>query len=174
MPEESRPAHEIVLLPESSFGFWTPTLERLWQRQLREADLTIVAGASLVDDAGYDNVLVSITRDSSRILYRERMPVPGSMWQPWRAWTGNSGGAHAYFFANPIVAVGDSSAAPLICYEQLLVWPVLQSMLYDPDVILAVGNGWWASETSIVQIQKASTQAWARLFNKPLVMAFNS
>ena len=164
----------FVALPESALGFWTPTVERVWTGALRDGAATVIAGAALLDAGGYDNVLVAIDRKGGRILYRERMPVPGSMWQPWRSRFRESGGARADFFANPIVSIGAGRAAPLICYEQLIVWPVLQSMLYDPDFILAVGNGWWTEGTSIVSIQRAATTAWARLFSKPLVTAFNT
>jgi hypothetical protein len=163
-----------VVLPESALSFWTPTVERLWTDVLRDGDVTVIAGAALLDVRGYDNVLVAIDRKGGRILYRGRMPVPGSMWQPWRSLLGESGGARADFFANPVVSVGASRAAPLICYEQLIVWPVLQSMLHDPDLIVAVGNGWWTTGTSIVSIQRAATTAWARLFEKPLFIAFNT
>jgi hypothetical protein len=61
----------------------------------------------------------------------------------------------------------------LICYEQLLLWPVLQSMLHSPTAIVAPGNGWWTAGTSIVAIQNASVMAWARLFGLPIVTAFN-
>ena len=91
------------------------------------------------------------------------------MWQPW-----TTGGAHAHFFANPVVEFAGFRVAPLICYEQLIIWPVLQSMLHDPDVIVATGNGWWIGNTNIVAIQKASAEAWASLFGLPLVMAFNT
>ena len=165
----------FVVLPETALGFWTPTLARLWMSASGDTDATVIAGATVLDAAGYDNVLVAIDRKGeSSILYRERMPVPGSMWQPWRSWFGESGGAKADFFANPVVSVGASRAAPLICYEQLIVWPVLQSMLRDPDLVIAVGNGWWTTGTSIVSIQRAATTAWARLFAKPLVTAFNT
>jgi apolipoprotein N-acyltransferase len=162
-----------VVLPESSLGFWTPTVERLWVKALQESDATVIAGAAIIDANGYDNVLVAISGDGAQILYRERMPVPGSMWQPWRALLGQSGSARAHFFANPLVTAVDARIAPLICYEQLIVWPVLQSLLQEPDFIVAVGNGWWTKGTSIVAIQRASTQAWARLFAKPLVLSFN-
>jgi len=163
-----------VVLPESALGFWTPTIERLWARSLKGTDVSVIAGAARVDTGGYDNVLVALSADGGKVLYRERMPVPGSMWQPWRSWLGESGGARAHFFANPIATMGDRQVAPLICYEQLVVWPVLQSMLYDPDLILAVGNGWWTKGTSIVAIQRASAIAWAKLFAKPLVLSFNT
>lgn len=165
----------FVALPEGALGFWTPTVARLWTRASGDTDATVIAGATVLDATGYDNVLVAIDRNGgSSILYRERMPVPGSMWQPWRFLFGESGGARADFFANPVVPIGASQVAPLICYEQLIVWPVLQSMLHDPEFIIAVGNGWWAKGTSIVAIQRTAATAWANLFGKPLVIAFNT
>ncbi|TCU08649.1 conjugal transfer protein TraB [Rhizobium sullae] len=164
-----------VVLPETALGFWTPTVARLWTSASGDTDATVIAGATVLDATGYDNVLVAIDgKGGSSILYRERMPVPGSMWQPWRFLFGESGGARADFFANPVVPIGASRAAPLICYEQLIVWPILQAMLHDPDFVVAVGNGWWTEGTSIVAIQRAATTAWAKLFAKPLVVAFNT
>ncbi|MBX5166826.1 MULTISPECIES: conjugal transfer protein TraB [unclassified Rhizobium] len=163
-----------AVLPESALGFWTPTVARVWQEGLRGSDLTVIAGAAVIDPTGYDNVLVSISADAAKILYSERMPVPGSMWQPWLEWTGKGGGAQADFFGNPVVEIDGIRIAPLICYEQLILWPVLQSMLHSPRAIVAVGNGWWTENTSIVAIQEASVAAWAKLFDLPVVMAFNT
>lgn len=170
----AQPPGTTVVLPESALGFWTPTVGRVWQRALTDTGITVILGAALVDEQGYDNVLVKLSADRNTVLYRERMPVPGSMWQPWRTWLGDRGGARAHFFANPVVNVGDRSVAPLICYEQLLVWPVLQSAFNRPNAIVAVGNGWWTAGTSIIDIQRASSEAWARLFGLPLVISFNT
>jgi apolipoprotein N-acyltransferase len=163
-----------VVLPESAIGSWTPTVERLWTTALEDQPLTMLAGAVVINAEGYDNVLVAVSRLGGRIVYFERMPVPGSMWQPWLSWMGKTGGVRANLFSNPVVDLGGRKLAPLICYEVLLVWPVLHSMLRDPDMIVAVGNGWWTGGTSIVSIQRASATAWARLFGKPLVLAFNT
>nr|WP_273545870.1 conjugal transfer protein TraB [Agrobacterium tumefaciens] len=164
----------VVVFPESTLGFWTPTVARLWREGLNGLDVTVVAGAAVIDAQGYDNVMVAVGSGAAGILYKERMPVPVSMWRPWLHWTGQGGGAQAHLFANPVVEVGTMRIAPLICYEQLLLWPMLQSMLYSPAVIVATGNGWWTRGTSIVAIQKASVTAWARLFGLPVVMAFNT
>lgn len=163
----------IIALPESAVGFWTPTAARFWQSRLAGTNIAVIAGAVVIDADGYDNVLVEVSAKGSRVLYRERMPVPGAMWQPWLLWLGRSGGARAHLFDNPVVDVASTKVAPLICYEQLIVWPVLQSMVHDPDVIVAVGNGWWTDGTDIVDIQRASALAWARLYDKPLVLSFN-
>lgn len=170
----ARPDTHVVVLPESTLGFWTPTVARVWRDGLRGSGLTVIAGGAVVHPNGYDNVMVVISADAADILYRERMPVPGSMWQPWLQWNGQGGGARADFFGNPVVEVDGTRISLLICYEQLIIWPVLQSMLHSPEVIVAVGNGWWTEKTSIVAIQKASAIAWARLFDLPIVMAFNT
>jgi hypothetical protein len=169
----SRGGANIVVLPESAAGIWTPTTARLWERALADTDLTVIAGAIVVDATGYDNVMVSVTAEGTRVLYHERMPVPVSMWQPWRDMIGNPAGARAHFFANPVVEFGGRRVAPLICYEQLLIWPMLQSALHSPEAIVATGNGWWTDGTSIVAIQKAAATAWASLFGLPIVLAFN-
>ncbi|MHC2279196.1 hypothetical protein ACVME8_005839 [Bradyrhizobium diazoefficiens] len=164
----------VVVLPESAAGLWTPTTSGLWMEGLRGNDITVIAGAAIVDREGYDNAMMEVSASRARRLYGERMPVPVSMWQPWLAWTGQGGGARASFFANPLVESTRRRVAPLICYEQLLVWPVLQSMLHSPDVLVAVGNDWWTAGTNVLAIQRVSTQAWARLFALPLVLSFNT
>ncbi|WFR98475.1 MULTISPECIES: conjugal transfer protein TraB [Rhizobium] len=163
----------LIVLPESALGFWTPTVARLWQQGLRGSEQTVIAGAAVLDASGYDNVMVAISAGGDRVLYRERMPVPVSMWQPWRTWAGRDGGARAHLFDNPAVEIDGNRIAPLICYEQLILWPVLQSMLHSPIAIVAPGNGWWTAGTSIVAIQNVSVMAWAKLFGLPVVTAFN-
>jgi hypothetical protein len=172
--EEASRGSRVVVLPESAVGFWTPTVARFWHNKVQNLNITVVAGSAVLDAAGYDNVLVAMDRTDGRILYSQRMPVPVSMWQPWLRLSGQVGGARADFFSNPVVEVDGKRVAPLICYEQLIVWPILQSMLSSPDLVLAVGNSWWTSGTSIMAIQKASAEAWVQLFNTPIVFAFNT
>ena len=97
------------------------------------------------------------------------MPVPLTMWRPWA-----SDGTHAYWFENPVVDVAGERAAVLICYEQVIVWPILFSMAGRPTVVVAIANDWWAGCSTIPGIQKNCVLAWSRLFGTPLVTATNS
>jgi predicted amidohydrolase len=171
--QESAEGVQVIVLPESALGILTPTVERLWGEALADLHITVIAGAAVINTEGYDTVMVALDRRGARILYRERMPVPVAMWQPWRSWFSLSGGASGTFFSAPFVEVAGQRIAPLICYEQLLVWPVLQSAFHRPDRIVAIANGWWAKDTSIPAIQRTSVEAWARLFDLPVVNAFN-
>ncbi|WP_348649898.1 conjugal transfer protein TraB [Rhizobium rosettiformans] len=164
----------IIILPESALGLWTPLRERYWTKVLEFRAITVIAGATVITADGYDNVILAVDKYGSRVIYRQRMPVPVSMWRPWYAWTGQSGGTPARLFENPVVQFDGVTVAPLICYEQLLLWPVLHSMIFDPDLLVAIGNGWWTTGAKIVAVQRASAAAWARLFSIPLVIAFNS
>jgi hypothetical protein len=171
--DEAKQGARLIVLPESTLGFWTPAVERVWTDGLSGLEVGVIAGAALARRDGYDNAMVLVTSMGSTVFYNARMPVPGSMWQPWRMWTGQAGGARAHFLANSVAEIEGLRIAPLICYEQLLVWPFLQSMAHAPDVVVAIGNGWWTQATSIVSVQRASTIAWARLFGKPVVISFN-
>ena len=164
----------VVVLPESALGVLTPTVERFWTDALVGADVTVIAGAAALDTRSYDNVVAVLGKGGVTLRYRARMPVPVAMWQPWRAWLGTSGGARATFFSDPVIEVAGRRIAPLICYEQLLVWPILQSALHQPDTLVAIANGWWATNTSIPAIQHASVEAWSRLFALDLVSSSNS
>ena len=159
----------VVILPESAFGIWTPTTEALWTRSLAGVPMTVVGGGVVLLDDGYENVMITLTSEDSEIVYRQRMPVPVSMWQPW-----SSGGAAAGFFGNAVVELNGVRLAILLCYEQLLVWPVLHSAWMQPDIMVATGNAWWTGSTNILPIQRAASVAWARLFNLPLTMAYNA
>jgi hypothetical protein len=164
----------VVVAPESAAGFWTFTSQTLWQQAAMKSGVTFVVGATIIRDNGYDNTMIAVDRTGAQTLYRQRMPVPVSMWQPWLTWFGQKGGAKADFFDNPVVMIGENRAAILLCYEQLVIWPVLQSMLYKPDILVAAGNGWWTEGTSIVAIQRTNTIAWAKLFGTPVVFSFNT
>jgi hypothetical protein len=164
---------EVVVFPESALGALTPTVARLWTEATASFEVTVIAGAIVIDAGGYDNVMAELGKAGAAIRYRARMPVPIAMWQPWRIWFGASGGARAIFFANPVAEIRGRRVAPLICYEQLLLWPVLQSALHRPEAIVAIGNGWWATGTAIPAIQQASVEAWAKLFGLFLVTAVN-
>jgi hypothetical protein len=172
--EAAKAGASVIVLPESALGAWTSTIERLWAGALQNLDVTVYGGAVIVDTTGYDNVMLELSWQDAVVRYRERMPVPVSMWQPWLNMLGEPAGARADFFANPIVSVRGSRVATLICYEQLLVWPVLQSAIWSPDVLVAPANGWWTFGTDIVAIQHAATTAWARLFDLPLAAASNT
>lgn len=115
---------------------------------------------------GYENGL--ILRGVQTGFFSQRIPVPLGMWNPLSTATArlNMSGAG-------IVDVQGQRGAVLICYEQLLTWPLLASMAERPTVLIAVANDYWATDTPIPRFQLTAVRAWARLFRLPYLSAVN-
>ncbi|MDD3499085.1 MAG: hypothetical protein PHS85_01870 [Sulfurovum sp.] len=154
----------LYLLPENALGHVTSANDLIWQN----TDKTILAGASFNnDDGSYNNTLAIIFNGEIKPIYKQRVPVPISMWKPW------STGTKADIWGKGGFVYSGHKYGVLICYEQLIMLPWIQTMLYSPDTIIAVSNLWWAKDTSILKIQEQNIQMWSLLFDKPFVFSYN-
>ena len=115
----------------------------------------------------YDNALVIRGADTG--AFKQRIPVPIGMWNPLKI-----PAARLNLNASGVIALRGERAAVLICYEQLLTWPVLVSMAQHPTMLIAVANVYWATGTPIATFQLAAVEAWARLFSLPYFSAVNT
>jgi hypothetical protein len=166
--EAAKAGRPVIVLPESALGAWTPTIERLWARALQDLDVTVYGGAVIVDATGYDNVMLELSGQGASVRYRERMPVPVSMWQPWLNMLGEPAGARAPT-SSPTPSSGPRQPggdADLLRAVARLARSAIRSG--SPDVLVAPANGWWTFGTDIRSHQIAATTAWARPFDLPL------
>lgn len=158
--------NDIFLLPENALGYVTAANDIVWQN----TDKTIFAGASFYnDDGSYNNSLAIISHGEIKQIYKQRVPVPLAMWKPWA----NNSSAKADIWGKYGFVHNGYKYGVLICYEQLIMLPWMQTMLYSPDMIIAVSNLWWAKDTSILKIQEQNIQLWSLLFDKPYVFSYN-
>jgi predicted amidohydrolase len=119
-----------------------------------------------ISEIAYRNAMVALGRESA--VVQQRVPVPLGMWKPFTG-TGvplNAGG-------DGILKVAGQRAAVLICYEQLLVWPAVVSMLHRPTLIVGIANDHWVRHTPIPELQQMYLQLWSRLSDLPLISASN-
>ena len=114
----------------------------------------------------YDNMV--ILRGAETRSIKQRIPVPIGMWNPLK-----TAATRLNISGTGVVELHGERAAILICYEQLLTWPVLASIAEHPTVLIAVANDHWVSGTPIPQFQLAAVRAWARLFRLPYLSAVN-
>jgi predicted amidohydrolase len=114
----------------------------------------------------FRNVLIVRGRDEA--IFEQRIPVPIGMWRPL-----GGEGAKIHLGGPAVLPMAGERAAILICYEQLLTWPIQTSILQRPTVIVAVANDHWATGTPIPQLQLNAVRAWARLISVPYVSATN-
>ena len=161
----------VFLLPEAVGGNWAIN-EGWWRRvsaRLTEKKQTVIIGATrpATDGGRYVNILTTIGHGSGT-EFIDRVPVPFGMWKPHRP-----DGASAFWWDTGVAEFNGIRVASLICYEQLLAWPIIVSMAQAPALIIAASNDWWARGTSIPDIQRQVVTAWGRLFGVPTVYAAN-
>jgi hypothetical protein len=161
----------VVVCPESAVYRWNVASEIFWRPtvdQMRASGRTLIVGAgrSLPGSDRYLNVLE--VRGSIASEFVQHVPKPYGMWRPFDA-----SGVPLRLGEPYSVNVAGQRIAPLICYEQLLVWPVLRAMADRPSLILAVSNLYWAHGLPVDRIEIAAVSAWSRLFSVPYISAVN-
>lgn len=167
----------VILLPETTAGYWYPGTKAVWQPVFRWTQChpgqTVILGAAVPYHRGLLDALVEIYNGQETVL-PDRIPVPFSMWHPWQPVQS----FRMSVFGNPESAMVDHKRALyLICYEQLLMWPAISDLFglypHAPQVLLAPANDWWAKGTDIPAIQKVSIDAWGRFLGVPVLRAVN-
>jgi hypothetical protein len=161
----------FLVFPEGAVHHWTEATDAFWSPTLDGTAKTVLLGAgqAIPGSSQYYNSVVILGKESREAVH-QRIPVPGGMWNPLRP----KGSFAADLFAPGTVNVGGQRAAILICYEQLLAWPMLRSALEQPTLLLAISNESWTSATVVPRVQRTCACAWARLFGIPLISAINT
>jgi hypothetical protein len=163
---------KVIVFPEGTVYHWNASTDAYWSQtiqQLRREGKTVLVGASVTIPSWrerYRNVL--IIRGAQNGLYQQHIPLPVSMWQPI---TGD--GVPLRYAGRSVVTINHRRVAPIICYEELLVEPVLLAMLQQPDLLVGVSNEYWSHGTYIPAIQSEALSAWSRLFWIPIITAVN-
>lgn len=162
----------VVLFPETIVHTWSRMTDAHWQdtfRSLEQQHTTLLLGTTVPVPATQGSRNILLTRGfGPHFAYVQRIPVPLAMWH-----FGGKDGFPLMLRYPPTIRVLNQHAAVLMCYEQLLVWPALQSLARDPDMLLAPSNDYWASKTPIPAIQHEAAKNWADLWDIPLYEARN-
>lgn len=158
------------MFPEGAIRRWTTATAEFWSGAITGSGKTLLVGAGtpLPGTRLYNNSIVILSENGHAAVH-QRIPVPGGMWNPFRR-----DGFTMNLFAPGAADVGGQRVAVLICYEQLLVWPMLRSAVERPTLLIAPSNEVWTAGTRVPVIQHACVRAWARLFGLPLISAINS
>jgi hypothetical protein len=114
-----------------------------------------------------DNSMLLVGAESA--TFYQRVPVPVGMWRPF-----SKVSVPLRLNAPGVLAIDQERAAVLICYEQMLTFPILASMLQHPTVIVGISNTFWVDHTTIPRFQANALRAWAKLFRLPYFLAVNS
>jgi apolipoprotein N-acyltransferase len=191
----------VIVFPESVLPHWTPAAELFWAdtvTALKYAGKVVVIGAITPSGSPHPDydfaaslaalheapaVLRRASRQQAPLAYTngvvirgasssdftQRIPVPIGMWRPF-----TNTGAPLRLSSPAVIRIAEQTAAIVICYEQLIPWPMLTAFLDRPTIMIAIANQFWVAGTGIPDVQRNSVSAWARLFRVPVVLASNT
>jgi apolipoprotein N-acyltransferase len=114
----------------------------------------------------FDNTLLILGAESATFF--QRVPVPIGMWQPF-----SDNGVPLRLDGPGVVRIDGQLVAVLICYEQLLTYPILASMVQHPTVLVGISNMFWFADSPIPRYQASALRAWSKLFRIPYLLAVN-
>ncbi len=168
----SSPAR-VIVFPETVVPNWNEATDAFWSRTiglLQRDGKTILVGANVSDTRSphYFNSIV-IRGAGSQRDFLQRIPIPIAMWTP-----GSDRGVPLRLNREGTLQIAGHKVAVLICYEQLLIWPVITSFKEHPTLLVGITNDYWARSTTVPEIQRACLSSWARLFNVPMLWAENT
>jgi apolipoprotein N-acyltransferase len=138
---------QVIVFPESMVPKWTDATELLWRRTLDQARLsrkTLLIGVGLpLTGTSYYRNAVLVVHNGVPIPALQRIPVPLIMWNPLNM----RQSAALRLWSSGVLEINGERAALLICYEQLLTWPILESAVQHPTLLVGLANDNWARGT---------------------------
>lgn len=162
---------KLVLLPEGTDKLWDDGQAFYWNdvaALAREKHAQVLIGAYSTPLGGSERAdgLVDLTADT---LHPARIAVPFGMWVPWR----KHGNFELRLGATRPITSEYGQAAYLVCYEELLPWPLMLQMAGErPALLLSVANQWFG-EGWLLRPQARSLTLQARLWGLPVIRAVN-
>lgn len=158
------------VFPEGTIELWNAATDAYWDDfslRLKSKKKTVLLGTTITGDRGRSLNVVKAVGEGEPTVFPQRVPVPLAMWNL----ASRTSGFDARIFGEPTFRLNRTVVAPLICYEQLLVWTQLTAAMASPEILLALSSQRWTSGTPIAAIQTASMQSWSRLFSTPVVQS---
>jgi hypothetical protein len=162
---------KVLIFPESVVYRWTRSTDVLWKDELdrlgSSGRTVLIGGGISLPEHRYLNAVLIRGKDAQG-PFLQRIPVPGGMWRPF-----DHTSVPMRPFGPSVLNISGQRVAPIICYEQLLPWPILASAWHRPTLVVGISNEYWARETYIPKIQQSTLNAWSRLFSLPVLAAVN-
>ena len=163
----------LVIFPESVIPDWSAAHDARWASTFTQLDgqhtgVLIGTTIPIPNTEASRNVMLS-RGYTEHLSYVQRVPIPLGMWQ-----FGESRRGFPLSLRFPAaIRIWNQRAGILLCYEQLVFWPAIETMARKPEMLIAPSNLYWARNTSIPAIQHLAVQDWADLWAIPLYEARN-
>lgn len=161
---------KLIVLPEGTNKLWSAGEAYYWGTVTdlaKEKGATVLLGV-YTDTMEPDRVdgVVDLTTGE---LYPASIAVPFGMWAPWRG----RGNFPLHLGATRTIPTSLGQTAYMVCYEELLPWPLAMQMTGNrPALVVSLANQWFGKGW-ILRSQERGAELQARLWGLPLLRALN-
>lgn len=160
----------LTVTPEGTVDAWDIWAKVAWEdvaAASRQHGGMVLLGVYRQTKNGWQDGLMDV---ASGEIYGATVPMPVSMWRPW------SRDGHFPFDLSQLARriptpVGD--AAYLLCFEELLVFPLAAKMAYGDAELLVSASNQWFTNSATAEAQERSVSQQARLWGLPLLRSVN-
>lgn len=174
----------VIIFPEAVAADWigglfrdVPKIVLLGVTESRRTPFNLDATLAALNSSPSETKFAAAANYRNQVLIRgaqtsefvQRVPIPIGMWRPY-----TQSGVPLNLNGPGTILIDGHRTAIVICYEQLISWPILASFLENPSIIAAVSNNVWVTGTRIPEIEHTLMRSWAALFNLPVLFAENS
>ncbi|WP_273120520.1 hypothetical protein [Ferrovum myxofaciens] len=157
---------KVVVFPEAILDNWYPGTQYQLSSAIPKGQIWLI-GAESQKNRSDAVMLAKHSHSNPEPVAKAAGLLLGGDWIPW-----GKDSLRPAWVQSVFIVEGKRVWASL-CVEQVQPWAWLEAMAQRPDIVLAMSNDWWAYSSTAPGIQMASTRAWARLMDIPLVMAVN-
>lgn len=159
-------SEKVQVFPESVGGIWDDFLASTWTYTVPE-DMTVLLGAFILQNHHWRNVVIAVNHDDASVIYTQRLPMTGGMFNPF---------SQTHFSADWL---GDSTATVAgqrvgfaMCFEHVVLWPMIQTTAAKPTLVYAPASIWWAS-SQLQNAQRQSLRLWQLWLGVPVIESIN-
>jgi apolipoprotein N-acyltransferase len=162
----------VMIFPETVIPRWTEATDLFWEptlETLARSGKTVLIGTTfdIPSQPGYDNGIVVRGSQTGRLL--QQIPVPIGMWNPLQ-----DAGAELGLFRPVLTTVSGRRVAVVLCFEELLTWPMMKAIIQKPDTLVGVDNRHWCPGDTVAILQNSIVDTWGRLAGVPTITATNN
>ena len=162
----------VIFFPETVIPRWTEATDQFWEptiETLARSGKTVLIGTTfdIPSQSGYDNGIVVRGTQTGRLL--QQIPVPIGMWNPLQ-----DAGAQLGLFRPALTRVSGRRVAVVLCFEELLTWPMIKAVIRRPDTLVGINNRHWCPGDSVAILQDSIMGNWGRLGGVSTLTATNN
>lgn len=151
---------EIIVLPEDGLPCFNKNTKNIFIKEFKKIiNPFAFTGTTTCLDNRLKSGVLFLDKKKIQFIYLQRQPMPYAMYLPFSS---------SYFINwenNGLFKFNEKKYGLFVCFETVLIWTYIQTMLYKPDILISFNSVYWDKTGKVKIIQNQLMHGISRLFN---------